>query len=78
MVRPVTGGHASWLVNGGDYGRSSNESHFGAYQFDRQTWAANGGDPNTWGSASPAEQDQVFNNTVAAHGYSPWAPYDGC
>lgn len=64
--------------NGGSYGRSSNGSHFGAYQFDRQTWAANGGNPGNWGSASAAEQDRVFANTVASSGYSAWAPYDGC
>jgi LysM repeat protein len=64
--------------NGGSYGRSGNATHFGAYQFDRQTWAANGGNPADWGSASAAEQDQVFANTVASSGYSAWAPYDGC
>lgn len=64
--------------NGGSYGRSGNPSHFGAYQFDRQTWAANGGNPADWGSATPAEQDQVFANTVASSGYSSWTPYDGC
>ena len=64
--------------NGGSYGRSGNASHFGAYQFDRQTWAANGGNPADWGSASAAEQDQVFANTVASSGYSAWTPYDGC
>ena len=64
--------------NGGSYGRSGNASHFGAYQFDRQTWAANGGSPGNWGSASAAEQDRVFANTVASSGYSAWTPYDGC
>ncbi len=60
------------------YGRSTNPSHFGAYQFDKQTWAAAGGDPAHWGSASPAEQDAAFNNYVARYGYGAWAPYDGC
>ncbi|MDQ2727709.1 MAG: LysM peptidoglycan-binding domain-containing protein [Actinomycetota bacterium] len=64
--------------NGGSYGRSGNATHFGAYQFDRQTWAAHGGNPADWGSASAAEQDQVFANTVASSGYSAWTPYDGC
>ncbi len=81
-----SGGSASGSVaaciraseNGGSYGRSSNSSHFGAYQFDRQTWAANGGNPGDWGSASASEQDRVFANTVASSGYSSWTPYDGC
>ncbi len=64
--------------NGGSYGRSGNATHFGAYQFDRQTWAAHGGNPSDWGSASVAQQDQVFANTVASSGYSAWTPYDGC
>lgn len=64
--------------NGGSYGRSGNATHFGAYQFDRSTWAANGGNPADWGSASSAEQDRVFANTVASSGYSAWTPFDGC
>jgi hypothetical protein len=64
--------------NGGSYARGTNPSHFGAYQYDRQTWAANGGNPATWGSASVAEQDAVFAATVARSGYSAWTPYDGC
>ncbi len=63
---------------GNRYGRSTNPSHFGAYQFDKQTWAAAGGDPAKWGTATPAEQDAAFNNYVAHYGYGAWAPYDGC
>lgn len=63
--------------NGGDYGRSTNPTHFGRYQYDRQTWAANGGDPDTWGSASPEEQDRVFADTLARYGTAPWRG-DGC
>lgn len=66
------------VENGGDYGRSSNPSHFGRYQFSRPTWAAYGGDPSTWGYASPTEQDAVFANAIAAGGLSNWTPYDGC
>lgn len=66
------------VENGGDYGRSSNPGHFGRYQFSRPTWAAYGGNPATWGSASPEEQDSVFANAVAADGLSNWLPYDGC
>lgn len=64
--------------NGGDYGRSSNPTHFGKYQYDRQTWAAHGGDPSTWGSASPEEQERVFAEGTAKYGYGAWTPYDGC
>lgn len=64
--------------NGGSYGRGTNPSHFGRYQFSYSTWVANGGSPSTWGSASAAEQDRVFRSTVNAHGYSDWTPYDGC
>lgn len=63
--------------NGGDYGRSTNPNHFGRYQYDRQTWAANGGDPDHWGSASPDEQDRVFRDTLARYGTAPWRG-DGC
>lgn len=66
------------VENGGDYGRSSNPTHFGRYQFSRSTWAANGGNPDTWGTASPEEQDRVFRNTVNRNGYSDWLPYNPC
>lgn len=77
-------GYATWyectaaVENGGDYGRSTNRSHFGRYQFARSTWASYGGDPAEWGSASPAEQDRVFARAVAAGGESNWRPYNGC
>lgn len=59
-----------------DYSRSPNPSHFGRYQFGG-IWFTYGGQ-NDWGDASPAEQDRVFVQTVAASGYSPWVGYDGC
>jgi LysM repeat protein len=52
--------------------------HWGLYQFSASTWAAHGGNPADFGSAGIGEQNQVFYNTVAADGYSDWAPYDGC
>lgn len=55
------------------YGRSTNPTHFGAYQFDRDTWQSNGGNPATWGTASPEEQDAVAARTYAARGSRPWA-----
>jgi hypothetical protein len=67
--------------NGGDYGRSSNPDHFGRYQFSRSAWVSFGGDPSDWGSASPDEQDRVFDN---AWSQGPtvqeqqWLRWDGC
>jgi hypothetical protein len=67
--------------NAGDYGRSSNPGHFGRYQFSRPAWIAFGGNPDTWGSASPDEQDRVFDN---AWSQGPtvqeqqWLRWDGC
>lgn len=52
--------------------------HWGLYQFSESTWEAHGGPASEFGNASVAEQNQVFWNTVAADGYSDWAPYDGC
>ena len=52
--------------------------HYGLYQFSYGTWVAHGGNGADFGHASVAEQNQVFANTVAADGYSDWAPYDGC
>jgi hypothetical protein len=52
--------------------------HYGLYQFSASTWAAYGGNPADFGHASVAEQNQVFNNAIAAGGESNWAPYDGC
>ena len=52
--------------------------HYGLYQFSASTWAAYGGNPADFGNASVAEQNQVFNNAMAAGGESNWAPYDGC
>lgn len=52
--------------------------HYGLYQFSASTWAAYGGNSADFGHASVAEQNQVFNNAIAAGGQSNWAPYDGC
>ena len=63
-------GGSSQVMNG--------SGHYGLYQFSASTWAAYGGSPSSFGNASVAEQNQVFNNAVAAGGQSNWAPYDGC
>lgn len=85
-----TGSHRGWATakecvsmteNGGDYGRSSNVEHFGRYQFARQSWASFGGDPDTWGTASPAEQDEVFERAWSqgeAVQRQQWLRWDGC
>ena len=53
--------------------------HYGLYQFSASTWAAYGGNPADFGSASVSEQNQVFANAMASPGgASNWAPYDGC
>lgn len=39
--------------------RNGNPMYWGKYQFDRQTWAAHGGDPAAYGSAPESEQDRV-------------------
>jgi len=56
----------------------NSSGHYGLYQFSASTWAEYGGSPSSFGSASVAEQNQVFNNAIAAGGQSNWSPYDGC
>lgn len=63
--------------NGGSYAWGTGDGG-GAYQFEPGTWAAYGGNPADWGSASPAEQDRVFSNAIAAGGQGNWSAYDGC
>jgi LysM repeat protein len=64
--------------SGGNSQVMNSSGHYGLYQFSASTWAAYGGNPATFGNASVAEQNQVFNNAIAAGGQSNWAPYDGC
>lgn len=64
--------------SGGNSQVMNSSSHYGLYQFSSETWAAHGGNPADFGNASVAEQNTVYQNTVAADGYSDWAPYDGC
>lgn len=53
--------------------------HWGLYQFSYSTWVAYGGNPADFGTASVAEQNQVFANAMATPGgANNWAPYDGC
>jgi LysM repeat protein len=64
--------------SGGNAQVMNSSGHYGLYQFSASTWAAYGGNPADFGNASVAEQNQVFDNAIAAGGQSNWAPYDGC
>ncbi len=64
--------------SGGNSQVMNGSGHYGLYQFSASTWAAYGGNPADFGHASVAEQNQVFDNAIAAGGASNWAPYDGC
>ena len=64
--------------SGGNSQVMNSSGHYGLYQFSASTWAAYGGNPADFGDASVAEQNQVFDNAMAAGGASNWAPYDGC
>lgn len=64
--------------SGGNSQVMNSSAHYGLYQFSASTWAAHGGNPGDFGHASVGEQNQVYYATVAADGYSDWAPYDGC
>ena len=64
--------------SGGNAQVMNSSGHYGLYQFSYATWVAYGGSPALFGHASVAEQNQVFNNAIAAGGQSNWAPYDGC
>jgi LysM repeat protein len=64
--------------SGGNSQVMNSSGHYGLYQFSASTWAAYGGNPADFGNASVSEQNQVFDNAIAAGGASNWAPYDGC
>jgi nucleoid-associated protein YgaU len=64
--------------SGGNSQVMNSSGHYGLYQFSASTWAAYGGNPADFGNASAAEQNQVFNNAIAAGGQSNWSAYDGC
>ena len=64
--------------SGGNAQVMNASGHYGLYQFSASTWAAYGGNPADFGNASVAEQNQVFQNAIAAGGQSNWSLYDGC
>jgi len=61
-LRSCEGGYNSWNPAG---------PYYGAYQFDRGTWASVA-DPAKYGKASPAEQDQAARKLYERRGWSPW------
>jgi len=64
--------------SGGNSQVMNSSGHYGLYQFSSSTWAEYGGNPADFGNASVAEQNQVFDNAIAAGGQSNWSAYDGC
>ena len=75
------GGFASCVIareSGGNSQVMNSSGHYGLYQFSESTWEAYGGSASAFGDASVAEQNQVFDNALAAGGQSNWSAYDGC
>jgi hypothetical protein len=75
-ARPATGGGTGWEAlrqceNGGSYAGTSN-GYYGAYQFDRGTWASNNVAGGEWGTATPAQQDAAAQHLYAQRGAQPW------
>jgi LysM repeat protein len=64
--------------SGGNSQVMNSSGHYGLYQFSASTWAEYGGSPADFGDATVAEQNQVFDNAIAAGGQSNWSAYDGC
>lgn len=64
--------------SGGNSQITNSSGHYGLYQFSESTWEEYGGSAGSFGNASVAEQNQVFDKAVATNGYSDWTPYDGC
>jgi hypothetical protein len=64
--------------SGGNSQVMNSSGHYGLYQFSSSTWAEYGGNPADFGDATVAEQNQVFDNAIAAGGQSNWSAYDGC
>ncbi len=64
--------------SGGNSQVMNASGHYGLYQFSESTWQEYGGSAGSFGNASVAQQNTVFNNAIAAGGASNWTPYDGC
>jgi len=61
-LRSCEGGYNSWNPSG---------PYYGAYQFDRGTWASVA-DPKKYGNATPAEQDEAARQLYLRRGWQPW------
>jgi LysM repeat protein len=75
------GGFASCVIareSGGNSQVMNSSGHYGLYQFSASTWEEYGGSAGDFGNASVSEQNQVFDNALAAGGQSNWSAYDGC
>jgi len=75
------GGFASCVIereSGGNAQVMNSSGHYGLYQFSASTWQEYGGAASDFGDATVAEQNQVFDNALAAGGQSNWSAYDGC
>lgn len=61
--------------SGGDYKINTGNGYYGAYQFDLQTWQANGGGKfsETADLAPKWAQDYIAFKTQQASGWGPWA-----
>jgi nucleoid-associated protein YgaU len=64
--------------SGGNSQVMNASGHYGLYQFSASTWQAYGGSAGSFGNASVAEQNAVYNSAIAAGGASNWTAYDGC
>ena len=61
--------------SGNNYSTNTGNGYYGAWQFDRSSWLANGGGqyaayPHL---ATPAQQDQIAYNYYQKAGWGPWA-----
>ncbi|HEY2279877.1 MAG TPA: transglycosylase family protein [Streptosporangiaceae bacterium] len=64
--------------SGGNSQVMNGSGHYGLYQFSEGTWEAYGGSASSFGNASVAQQNAVFNNAISQGGQSNWSAYDGC
>jgi len=64
--------------SGGNSQVMNGSGHYGLYQFSESTWEAYGGSASSFGNASVAQQNTVFNNAISQGGESNWSAYDGC
>ena len=55
----------------GSYTSNTGNGYYGAYQFNRGTWASVA-DPSKYGNATPAEQDEAAWKLYQRRGWSPW------